>query len=643
MAWLDRDTPFLAMAGAGLSIPAPTCAPGVEKVLRTTIDVLTTAALPVTGPDNPADFAFESRLLPESCYGAIAAAAGRADHLRLWEAYGWIGADPGVPQPNAGHHLLVEQAARTGVPVLTTNFDLFLEQAAALQGLDAQVCLPRRDGTFAGEPVRSDAAAVWKLHGTALDPRTLRSQPPDLVRSSYNALRTALPSGLNRFLIVGYSGRDFDVYPWLRALVARADVLWIDLKFPPDHRARAVPDCLTCEASFEEVARSYLAAHRADSPAGRAAAVAAMVDPLVSDRGREQFAERVEGAVREHVGAVVAGEPHLARLALTVMINTVADFPQAIRLARTGADLRSGDPRLLLALEFALDSSDRLRSADLVARAARRRALLSGRVLLAGRAELALSYCRLRRHKSTFTEPEVRSAYRNPRRSTLAFARILLDAAVLAPLYVYASVMAARDTEDFGRYDALGFTADYIENLIRIAAVVRRVLERMPAAGLNRILDKEAWRFLGVLARRAGYMRGVLNVAKYRARRERNFEALFGSEVVGDLVAGALAERDAALHCLSLADAPGVQDAVRGELLDEALKHLLSALDGARRCGSPSLVIKILLIMRTRGWVGPMGPEKLDGLMRALQGEADRAAVPILRALLGTAASAPAA
>ena len=42
---------------------------------------------------------------------AIAAAVGRPEHLRLWEAYGWTGAEPDEPRPNAGHHVLVDRAA----------------------------------------------------------------------------------------------------------------------------------------------------------------------------------------------------------------------------------------------------------------------------------------------------------------------------------------------------------------------------------------------------------------------------------------------------------------------------------------------------------------------------------------------------
>ncbi|WEH32570.1 SIR2 family protein [Streptomyces sp. AM 4-1-1] len=640
--WLAADTACLTMAGAGISIPAPACAPGVAKVMGATIDVLRDTAGLVGSPGRAAlDPAFRDRLLPESCYGAIAASVGKADHLRLWQAYAWTGERPDdlAPQPNAGHHLLAGLAARHALPVLTTNFDLFLETAARRQGRDTVVGLPVADGSFPAVTAAPGGVAVWKLHGTALDALTLRSQPADLVRSSYQAVRTALPVTLERVLIVGYSGRDFDVFPWLAEFGSRCQVLWVDLSFPADHRSRLLPNCLTWQGSFEDLAREFFASRGTLAPFGDAAAAVRQLTALPESAERhvrEAFAERVRLAVRQEVRAVVADRPRAARLALAAMLNTVADFPQVIDLAQH-EDRGPADVRTLLAVQFAQESMDLYRSAEATSRTARRLALRAGDATGWGRAEIARAYSRFRRHNSSFNEPEVRTAHRGGVVKARAIARLAADALLLAPLQARAMRTLRHWEEDARHYDALAFACDYTEHLIRIAAASAR-LGRTVFAG-HPGWDRAIWGGIGSMARRVGYMRGMVNVAKYRARsadgRAPDLEAVLGAEVVGDLVAGAIATRDAALRCLAGAGTAGTGGTEAAEARERAHRFLLESIAKARLCRTPSLVLKDLLILKRYGFPSPLTADETSALIDALEGEVDRAGAPVLRALLG--------
>jgi len=632
--WLARDVPFLAVAGAGLSIPGPACAPSVPLVLQTTIEVLSESAAPLLGPGGLGDLGFRERLLPESCYGAIASSVGKAEHLRLWESYGWVGATVGAPRPNAGHHVLIERAARYGTPVLTTNFDLFLESAAVAQGLEPLVCLPRAGGSFGAEAASAGQVAVWKLHGTAEKASSLRSQPADLVRSSYSALRRVIGPDVARLLIVGYSGRDFDVFPSLRALAEGRETLWVDLTFGSAHRAHTLPGCLKCEASFEEVARRFTAGR--DTAHRRAFSGFELdSDPSTQDAVRAEFRDRVREAVRRCVDDVVEHDPERARLALAVTLNTAADFPQVVSLVRAAGGLVAADPRTLLALHFALDSMDRFRSAEVVARMALRRALAARNALLLGRAELAGCYSRLRRFYSTFTDPQVRSAYDGGRRTLFGFMRAAFDAALFLPLFVYARVLISRGGESLRRYDALAFASEYVEHLIRVAAATRRIIVRLPRP-VAAVIDRRMWAGLRKTAQRVGYMRGVLNTAKYQARLDQSLDAIFGSQVVGDLVASAIAARDAALHCLAAADDVGLDAHAREELLVQAEAYLWESIEDAWKCGNPTLILKDLLILRDHGFDVPLPGSDIADLCRSLEGEADRAAIDFLTSTLAT-------
>jgi len=631
--WLADDAPFLAVAGAGLSIPGPACAPSVPLVLQTTVEVLCESVAPLSGRGGLGNLRFRERLLPESCYGAIASSAGTAEHLRLWESYGWVGTTEAVPRPNAGHHLLVERAAQYGTPVLTTNFDLFLESAAVAQGLDPLVCLPRTDGSFEAEIGGEGRVAVWKLHGTAEKPGSLRSQPADLVRSSYSALRKLIGPEVARLLIVGYSGRDFDVFPWLRALAKGKQTLWVDLAFGSAHRAHALPGCLTCEASFDEVAGRFLAGRAAlGSPVSGFVPCA---DPVAQEAVRAEFRARVREAVRRGVDDVIERDPERARLALAVTLNTAADFPQVVSLVKASDGLRTADARTLLALHFALDSMDRFRSAEAVARTARRRALAARQALLFGRAEFGGCYSRLRRFYSTFTTPQVRSAYDGRRRTLVGFLRAALDAALLLPLFVYARVLIRRGGEGLRRYDALAFASEYVEHLIRVAAALQRLIVRLPRPAAA-VIDRGMWAGLRRTAQRIGYMRGVLNTAKYQARREQSLDAIFASQVVGDLVAGAIAARDAALSCLAAADGEGLDAHARAGLLTQAEAYLWESMESAWKCGNPSLVLKDLLILHDHGFDPPLSRSDIAELCESLEGEADRAAIGFLISTLAT-------
>lgn len=657
VAWLARPGPCLVFMGAGVSSAAPTCAPGVWPVVRQTIDLIESyaglkepsladslvnvdsavspldrefsQALKLERPEVRAgvvDGAFRSRVLPESCYAAIAAAYGTDRHLGLWSAFAWVGEEDGGsgPPPNLAHLLAVYLAAQGGVPILTTNFDCFLEAAVRRLALRPVVGLPRRRG-FATPRAMPGEVAVWKLHGSATDPSTIASHSSDLARGSFRALHRQFPVKPARLLIAGYSGSDLDVFPWLRESFADVDTLWVDSEFKAGHKSSLMETCQRFEGDISRLAEEFWSASRLEreSPETRRA-VGSAQGSAGSTQFRQAFAERVAVAVDGAISPILAGDQTLARIALAGTLASVADFPQVAAVLEGQIPRGSGEVRGLLMLASAYENMDRHPESGTLARSALAKAARGGDVFGFGRAELALSYSILRNHVSTFP--------RQARVAGFVYAgRLLADACAFAPLFWLALAKIPSRRRNRSHYDAIDFAGDYVENLIRLAGMILMLTRRFPTR-MGGAIENTAWWAIERMAHASGYMRGLLNVRKYRARRDgaSGFElAQQSAAMVGDAVAAAISERDAAVRIIGDA---GDDDGARSK----ALGHLEASIKWSAAAGCPSLILKVLLIaseaglgrsLLPDGWQPPDGIRSLAAMMT---GKADQRAAEML-------------
>jgi hypothetical protein len=631
LAWLLDDRPCVPFAGAAISLADPACAPGVSTVIDASIGTLRDGAglneadlLPQANggamPSAGAGTSFQARLLPESCYGAIASVTGNADHLRLWQAYAWHAEDNSdkAPRPNLGHHLLVWLAHHHGTPVITTNFDCFLEDAARAQDLEPVVSCPERAGPFRPLAAGNGQIPIWKLHGSADKVDSLRSQAADLVRSSYPPL-ASLFDQLPRVFIVGYSGRDFDIFPLIADRLQGADMLWVDTAWEDpytgrSHRAMSLRGCRRLTAKADDVARQFWIENIANPACARAVPAVQRCMALpegISDQIRAKFREKVSNSARTEIDAALSGDTVQARVALAATVNTVADFSLTARILTADVieDDESGLGRMILHL--ALSSMDRHADALTCAKEARRDAVRQRRILGWGRAELAVTYSQMQRFGSTFYQPELRR-YQPPKHRVAGVGiRMIADACILSPIFASAVLLLRLRAEGPRHYAALEFASDYIEHLIRMAAVGTAAIEKFTGQR-GRLLSNLIWIPIGRLAVHVGYMRGYLNVVKYRSRRNSGeaasndeagraeTQAVISAAIVGDFVAEAIAYRDAA-HIL-LKKSKNVQRPVEcDQLRKESARLLTESARLGEQCGSPSLVLKSLLLAHEYG------------------------------------------
>lgn len=78
-------------------------------------------------------------------------------------------------------------------------------------------------------------------------------------------LRLAQVSGrFTTAILIGYSGRDLDVFPWLVTDAGISEYYWIDKEFGEGHRSGEITDCKQIQGPCENLATSVLRAWAAN-------------------------------------------------------------------------------------------------------------------------------------------------------------------------------------------------------------------------------------------------------------------------------------------------------------------------------------------------------------------------------------------
>lgn len=132
-----------------------------------------------------------------------------------------------VSRPALAHQIIVASAGIRSLPIVTTNFDWMLESAARELGVRYKVLGPHDEYSAA-----IDGVAIWKIHGSldATNPSLLLATAPKLSRPNFPFIDSLSKLCAGRSVcIVGYSGTDLDIYPFLASALEKAvGVFWVD-------------------------------------------------------------------------------------------------------------------------------------------------------------------------------------------------------------------------------------------------------------------------------------------------------------------------------------------------------------------------------------------------------------------------------
>jgi hypothetical protein len=589
IAWLRRPDPTLIIVGAGLSVSSPTCAPGVGPFLERTTELLQEAA-----GYQPRDSTYIKRLFPEVTYGAIGEVFGTDSHMRMWEVFSEAFAAQAGASPNVGHLVVADLAARNRWPVLTTNFDRFIERAAQSLGYGLNSSVPRLRESKRSYRQTQGVVTLVKVHGTADDHHTIRSTAADLSRCARIVQRLAFQPEPTRLLVIGYSGRDFDVFPHLAKQFANEEVLWVDVSFPSDHRVWSLPIAARFEGSWNDLAGELMT-----EPS---------VPQLDEERQailRQTYQEAVGRAVAEHVEPLLRKPGGGALAALTGLLSATGAHEDVSALVGRyrEAHARAVRFQMLLWGAHALASVDRYSSAMRLAREGRKEALRGLSPYNWGRSAIAITYSRTAAAWLTVGyEPNPSLGDRVVRaRPVLAVLWVTMAYAPLATIAI-SRLRAAAGLPNIAEYR---FASDYLEHLIRVMALLERLRRRLPGSAplLNRL-----WARIRAGCESIGYTWGVTNTSKYLSRENRDFEGPSGAVtqavVMGDLVSLTIALRDAGKQCAEEAAAHPTGPR-RDQLLTQARELLDKGLQSAELLRNPTLELKIRLLRRQVGIDGP--------------------------------------
>lgn len=292
---LYREGRIAFFVGAGASRESG--APMPDQVLGASARVF----LP---QDARVDLLFRARegpfcgIQPEVFYEHVLVLTEDVGALHLWRVLSpaWLARQGVRLSPNPNHLALASYAGRTGTPILTTNFDTLIEDAAReLSDPALHVVTPfshdeaQAVARHLGSPGPTGPSDLFKLHGSieidgAASPGTLKTTMEGITAVNRNVLRLMRRlAEEHHFAFVGYSGSDIDYFPVLAGMKLRHRPFWFNPGSDPvtrDHASRI--GAIEIDAFPSEV---FAALHPEFRRAGRAAQTdcGPLLDLLVSE------------------------------------------------------------------------------------------------------------------------------------------------------------------------------------------------------------------------------------------------------------------------------------------------------------------------------------------------------------------------
>lgn len=540
--------------------------------------------------------------LPE-IYHEVLLELGGEDTREIWKVLSMWEQPRGAPAlagfdlgPNIVHHLVVYLSWKTERPVVTVNFDNMLERAAENLGLRPDARLTARPG--------ADNVAIWKLHGTVENPRSIRTTLQGITATD----RTVLSRIQREFerssgCLIGYSGRDIDFFPFLCGWNSPKPVSWLSLDLGKTAIERFPAAFVGVDAPAQDWAREVIL--RLPEEDGLVATLKAELSrrlPSAPDV-KAAYEDVVRRQAERIYPATFPRDDPKRLLAQAMTLAALGD--------NRGADdwtdryLSQGGPSVSTCRAFLLKSAmahEFARYAD------------SGFY-----AEVALSMARRDGLRAQADEAQLR--IEEARRmmflpARLPFARLtdfLTPKAVATTVSMVWQALRLRrrkpetaSTDVTPDYSQLRACFEYIEHLVRVGALFQGLLERfLPAKLAHWVLDRR-WHRIEGYSYLAGYALGIGNAKKYLMRSgaasdEEEESYFFGVldlyELAPSPTGTCIHHRDVADDLLAAARSmpPGPE---REEHRGRAVRLYEEAIEAAEEAGDPSLQLKVMLGMK---------------------------------------------
>jgi hypothetical protein len=232
--------PTVFLVGSGISRDYPSVLPSAKEMLRY---ITLPAVAPKECPDHELKKIAEA--LPELYYEALIEFTNRKA-ASLWKVLTFGQTKKELQHfnlgPNIGHMVLVYLAWLWRVPLITVNYDLMLEFAAYKMGLSPIVCHHKTPHGYVQASGQKEIS-IWKVHGSVDDINSIRTTLYTIT-SLDASLLDKIRWLFERYqsCLIGYSGRDIDLFPELLRFKFPSHAFWLGPNFDEQHRIYQCPD-----------------------------------------------------------------------------------------------------------------------------------------------------------------------------------------------------------------------------------------------------------------------------------------------------------------------------------------------------------------------------------------------------------------
>jgi tetratricopeptide (TPR) repeat protein len=298
--------PIFFLIGAGVSFPYPSVLPRAHEMLRMVLN----AAAPLEA--SPSELDAIAGTQPELYYQALIEFVGQRA-ASMWSII--LNPDQYHDQlsrlslgPDIGHLAVTLLAWMWNLPIVTTNYDIRLEQAARQLGLSPMVCHPRPRQGYRTVIRGAREIAIWKVRGSVDSPDSLETTLYNITHLDEH-LRRQLKAlfETHRCCLMGYSGRDFDILPEIAGFNLPGHGYWLDVSFNAQHRIHLLSDRFiaveSSSTSFALSLRSLAGGRTKYDTVFQRFQEAANASELASPKEKQKLEEEARARIAEIAGA----------------------------------------------------------------------------------------------------------------------------------------------------------------------------------------------------------------------------------------------------------------------------------------------------------------------------------------------------
>lgn len=225
------------LAGSGISYASNL--PSASMILEHTLDAFLPKSRHTKRRRN-----LLKKIQPEIVYEVLLHMTSRLDCLELWKSLHPVEQQKHgvVCKPSFMHHFIVKYSSDKKVPIITTNFDLMFEEACKNFNISYDIYLP--DSL---PPQDFNKLAICKIHGSIGNEKEIKLNSLSTTMTEITKIRFDWLNFIYSLMeekclcIVGYSGRDIDIFPFIAKrnleLIERykeSKIVWIN-KFTNDY------------------------------------------------------------------------------------------------------------------------------------------------------------------------------------------------------------------------------------------------------------------------------------------------------------------------------------------------------------------------------------------------------------------------